>query len=177
MQRFCWEICFDCGVEYGATLLTGKSINDDYELETMFVRLAQDAGLPIYQKLVAGPQSRKTRTKRPLRRGGEADIYEATLLAVAETGPKPSISYEDLRSSLNNILTDMVPQKHEITSALKHLAAISMKAGTEAAIDWDEDKREVNLADPYLRFFLRWQVRSRGNAELPLLVDPKITPA
>jgi hypothetical protein len=31
--------------------------------------------------------------------------------------------------------------------------------GAESAIDWDEDKREINLVDPYLRFYLRWQVR------------------
>jgi hypothetical protein len=169
MQRFCWEICFDCGIEYAATLLTQHEIPDNYDVEEMFIRLAQDAGLPIYQKLVAGPQSRKSRTKRPLKSGGDADIYQALLLALAETGPKSSISYEELRSSLNSVLTDMVPQKHEITSALKHLGAISVKAGTELAIDWDEDKREVNLTDPYLRFFLRWQIRSRHKSDLPLL--------
>ena len=138
-------------------------------MKEMFVRLARDAGLPIYQKLVTGPQSRKKRMKRPLRVGGEADIYEATLLALAETGPKSSLSYEELRSTLNTLLTDMMPQKHEITSALKHLSNISMKSGAESAIDWDEDNREVNLADPYLRFYLRWQVRSRQEAETPLL--------
>jgi hypothetical protein len=169
MQKFCWEICFDCSIEYAASILTATSIPEDYDLEGMYVRLSKDAGLPIYQKLVAGPQSRKVRTKRPLKSGGEADIYEATLLALAETGPIPSISYDGLRASLNSILTDMVPQKHEITSALKHLATISIKAGSEAGIDWDEDKREINLADPYLRFFLRWQVRSRQNSDLPLL--------
>jgi hypothetical protein len=168
MQKFCWEICFDCGIEHAATIVTGHVVPDGYDVEGMFVRLAQDAGLPIYQKLVAGPQSRKVRTKRPLRSGGEADIYQATLLALAETGPKPSISYEELRTTLNNLLTDIMPQKHEITSALKHLANISMKSGTEAAIDWDDDKREVNLSDPYLRFYLRWQVRSRSAKELPL---------
>ncbi|MGY4330143.1 hypothetical protein ACVWWG_004560 [Bradyrhizobium sp. LB7.2] len=56
----------------------------------------------------------------------------------------------------------MIPQKHEITSALKHLLVnISMKSGEQSVIDWDEDKREVNLSDPYLRFFLRWQIRGR----------------
>lgn len=168
MQKFCWEICFDCGIEYQATILTSVAIPDDYDSQAMFVRLAQDAGLPIYQRLVAGPQSRKIRTKRPLRTGGEADIYEALLLALAETGPKSSITYDELRTSLNSLLTDMVPQKHEITSALKHLAAISMKSGSVLAIDWDEEKREVNLTDPYLRFYLRWQVRSRQKAERPL---------
>jgi hypothetical protein len=42
----------------------------------MFERLSLDAGLPIYRKLAAGPQSRKVRAKRPLRDEGEPDdIY------------------------------------------------------------------------------------------------------
>jgi hypothetical protein len=71
---------------------------------------------------------------------------------------------------MNGLLLDMMPQKHEITSALKHLALISRKAGTEDAIDWDEDNREITVADPYLRFYLRWPVRSRKNDGSPRLV-------
>lgn len=159
MQKFCWEICFDNEVEK-APLLSRHKIPATYDLKEMFSRIAKDAGLPIYQKLVTGPQARKERLKRPLKNGGEADIYEATLLAIAETGPLPTVSYEDLRSNLNLLLTGMVPQKHEITSALKHLASISLKGGLSSAIDWDEDRREISIADPYLRFYLRWQVRS-----------------
>lgn len=66
MQRFCWEICFDNGIEHAATLLTSKSIPATYDVDGMLKRLAHDSGLPIYQKLVTGPQNRKTRTKRPL---------------------------------------------------------------------------------------------------------------
>ncbi|MBN9453225.1 MAG: hypothetical protein J0I42_14855 [Bosea sp.] len=160
MQKFCWEICFDSDIER-SNLLSRHKIPGDFGLDEMFERLAKDAGLPIYQKLVAGPQSRKIRTKRPLARGGQADIYEATLLAIAETGPKQNISYDELRVTMNTLLTDMMPQKHEITSALKHLSSISMRGGASAAIDWDEDNRAINIVDPYLRFYLRWQVRGR----------------
>jgi hypothetical protein len=52
-----------------------------------------------------------------------------------------------------------VPQKHEITSALKHLSRISRNMGAGDAVDWDDDKREITVVDPYLRFYLRWQVR------------------
>ncbi len=165
MQKFCWEICFDLGIERTA-VLSHHEIPSGYKLEPMFERLAEDAGLPIYQQLAAGPQSRKIRAKRPLRNGEEADIYEAILLALAETGPKSAVSYEELRTALTTLLTDMVPQKHEITSALKHLSAISRKIGAESAIDWDEEKREINVADPYLRFYLRWKLRhSRDNGK------------
>jgi hypothetical protein len=161
MQQFCWEICHELGIEHPATLLgAGRSVPDTYDFERMFVRLAKDAGLPIYQRLVAGPQTRKVRTKRPLKAGGEADIYEVMLLAVAETGPKASITYEELRTQLNALLIEMMPQKHEITSALKHLKQIAMDSASEASIDWDDDNRMINVSDPYLRFYLRWRVRS-----------------
>jgi hypothetical protein len=141
--------------------LKSHEIPLDYDLTAMFTRLSIDAGLPIFQKLSAGPQSRKIRAKRPLKSGQEADIYQATLFALAETGPKSVVTYEELRSALSLLLSDMVPQKHEITSALKHLSSISRKASADSAIDWDENKREINIADPYLRFYLRWQVRKR----------------
>jgi hypothetical protein len=161
MQKFCWEICFDLGIDQ-RKLLGSHAVPEGYDPTTMFLRLSLDAGLPIYRKLAAGPQSRKVRAKRPLRRGGEVDIYQALLLAIAESGPKAKITYDELRGLLNGLLAEQVPQKHEITAALKHLSLISRKIGAESAIDWDENNREVNVVDPYLRFYLRWQVRGSG---------------
>lgn len=158
MQKFCWEICYDSGIEQ-SYILSKQAIPASFDLKTMFIRLAKDSGLPIYQKLAAGPQSRRVRAKRPMRGGGEADIYEATLKAIAATGPKAKVSYDEIKTALNLILTDQIPQKHEVTAALKHLTTISRKIEAESAIDWDDDNREVTVADPYLRFYLRWQVR------------------
>lgn len=161
MQKFCWELCFDLGIERRA-LVKAHIIPDDYDFESMFRLIAKDAGLPIYAKLAAGPQSRKSRAKRPLRSGKQADIYEAILLALAQTGPKQVVPYDELRAALSALLTEMMPQKHEITSALKHLSKIAREIGAESAIDWDDAKREVTVAEPYLRFYLRWQIKKNG---------------
>jgi hypothetical protein len=59
MQKFCWEICFDNDIDHAGTLLTGHAVEPSYDVNEMFKRLAKDAGLPIYQRLVAGPQNRK----------------------------------------------------------------------------------------------------------------------
>lgn len=157
IQQFCWEICFDCGVET-QNLLIQQKIPEDYDLNEMFIRIAKNAGLPIYRKLVAGPQSRKVRERRPLKSGGDADIYEVLLKAVALTGPKATVSYDEIKTSLGNLLKDKIPRKHEVTSAFKHLSKISKDIGADSAIDWDDDSREVAITDPYLRFYLRWQV-------------------
>ena len=153
---------FDLEVEQ-ENFFGSHEIPPTYDVATMLRRLSLDAGLPIYQKLAAGPQSRRVRAKRPLRKGGVADIYEAVLLALAESGPGAVITYDDLREQLGDLLSEQIPQKHEITSALKHLSRISQRIGAASAVDWDEDKRVINLADPYLRFYLRWQVRSSNS--------------
>jgi hypothetical protein len=157
MQKLCWDVTYDLGVDYPAT--PPKKVPNSIDLEELYIRIAKDSGLPIYERLVAGPQIRKERIKRPLAAGGEADVYEVTLLAIAETGPLKTLSYNEIRASMTNILTANVPQKHEITSVLKHLAKISREIGTDVGVDWDEDKKQVDISDPYLRFYLRWQVR------------------
>lgn len=169
MQKLCWDICFDLDVELPSPhpIAVPKTIN----LAELYIRIAKDSGLPIYERLVAGPQIRKDRIKRPLTRGGEADVYEATLLAIAETGPAQSISYNDLRGALQSVLSDKMPQKHEITSVLKHLARISREIGTDVGVDWDDDKRQLDISDPYLRFYLRWQVRQGAVEDMPILAE------
>ncbi len=159
MQRFCWEICFDLNIEK-KSLLKSHEIPASYHLNNKYMSLAEDAGLPIYKRLAAGPQSRRTREKRLLKEGGEVDIYEATLRAIAETGPQSTIKYDELRDVIARLLvSNAMPQKHEITSALKQLTKISRDIGAESAIDWNEDTREITVADPYLRFYLRWKIR------------------
>jgi hypothetical protein len=146
-------------------------VSNTYDLQALYTRIAEDSGLPIYQKLVAGPQAKKERLKRPLHGGKEADVYEATLLAIAETGPKPSISYEEIRTKLNAILKEKVPQKHEVTSALKHLSRISAEGNADQGIDWDDTRRMLHIPDPYLRFYLRWQVRKLNEPGLTLAIE------
>lgn len=157
MQKFCWEMCYDLGVD--KPTWKKAEIPADIDLQEIFLRIAKDSGLPIYQQLVAGPEIRKDRLKRPLTSGGEADVYQAVLLAIAETGPESSISYNTLRGSLGTVLSDKIPQKNEVTSVLKQLSLISRSIGVDVGIDWDAEKRQLDISDPYLRFYLRWQVR------------------
>jgi hypothetical protein len=157
MQKLCWEVCAGIGIDNRAT--TRIAVSSSYDFVPICQRLSRDFGHPIYQKLEVGPQSRKQRRKRRLASGGTADIYKAILMSIAATGPKPSIPYDELREHMGRVLEEGVPQKHEITSALKHLSTISQRIGNDAGIDWDAEERKVDISDPYLRFYLRWQVR------------------
>jgi hypothetical protein len=64
---------------------------------------------------------------RPTAGGGSVDIYEAILLAIAATGPREKLTYDQIRTSLNAVLIDKVPQKLEVSNALNNLASIAEK--------------------------------------------------
>ncbi|MDO8875880.1 MAG: hypothetical protein Q8M24_18620 [Pseudolabrys sp.] len=159
MQKLCWEISAGIGVDTRSE--KPVPIANSYDLVPIFQRLSKDFGHPTYQKLEIGPQSRKTRIQKKLRFGGTADIYKAVLMAIAATGPAATITYDELRAKLSDVLIDTIPRKQEVTNALKLLAAISRDIGDDAGIDWDSEERKVDISDPYLRFYLRWQVRSQ----------------
>jgi hypothetical protein len=163
MQQFCWELCFEKDIE--ETCAKQVKIDSLKEAESMFETVAKDAGQPIYDKLAAGPQARSTRIKRPLKSGGSVDIYEGLLIAIAQTGPKRKLSYDELRSSLSNILLEKVPQKVEVANALSHLAKISGTIAEDSRpIDWSESDRMLVLADPMFRFFLKWRLARVGTS-------------
>jgi hypothetical protein len=163
MQKLCWEVCAGIGVDERPKKPT--PVADNYDLTPILKRLSKDFGHPIYQKLELGPQIRKPRQQRRLKVGGTADIYKAILMAMAATGPAATISYDELRAKLTDLLLEEPPQKNEVTSALKHLSAISQDIGNDAGVDWDNDERRIDISDPYLRFYLRWQIRPLS--ELP----------
>ncbi|TJV38314.1 MAG: hypothetical protein E5Y02_30035 [Mesorhizobium sp.] len=159
MQRFCWNICFDADIK--ETLTLHRDLGN-IDLGPIFNEVAADAGLPIYEKLARGPQSRTDRIPRPLSQGGTADIYQAILLAIAITGPKEKLSYDQIRASLNTILADKIPQKIEVSNALNHLTKIDIEENSgQRAIDWDSDNLDLFITDPFFRFYLRWQIASQ----------------
>jgi hypothetical protein len=161
MQQFCWTLCYRASI-LETSILT-RRISGDIDVEAIFNEVAQDAGLPIYEKLAKGPQSRTDRILRPLRNGDEVDIYQALLMAIAATGPQEKLSYDQIRGSLNNILEDKVPQKIEVSNALNHLSTIDEKENKgERAIDWDGKSLDLVINDPFFRFYLRWNVAPKA---------------
>jgi hypothetical protein len=163
MQQFCWNLCYDSEITQSS--LFKKTITKEFPVERIFNEVAKDAGLPIYEKLAKGPQSRTDRMMRPTAGGGSVDIYEAILLAIAATGPREKLTYDQIRTSLNAVLIDKVPQKLEVSNALNNLASIAEKEskGGERPLDWDGNSLDLVLTDPFLRFYLRWNIKPRIN--------------
>jgi hypothetical protein len=66
------------------------------------------------------------------------DIYIAVLRAIARTGPRTSLTYEDIRAKLREMLAGEIPQAHEISRVLTKMTEIAKeKIEGEPVLEWD----------------------------------------
>lgn len=93
---------------------------------------------------------------------GNADIYKVVLLALSRLSPgMEKIDYEKLRSALKDILTDKIPQAHEVSRVLKKMSEIaSSDEASTPVIDWQEQDQQLHITDPFFAFFLKWGMDS-----------------
>lgn len=156
MQEFCRQLCHRYGII--ETLPLPQVIPQDSELSEIFREVAKTTTKVMFDRLAKGPRSRTDRKQRRLRDGHLVDIYNAMLLAIARLKPgMQTLEYESIRASLREVLSENIPQAHEISRVLDHMAKIS--ADDEAStpvIDWEKDDRKLHITDPFFAFFLKW---------------------
>lgn len=161
MQRFCGRLCAQ--YEIVESIKPTREFRPSEEAEAkIFEGVSTQFGFPTFEKLSKGPQSRSRRVDRRLADGtGTLDIYQAVLRAIANTGPKEKIPYNEIREGLRDILVEGdIPQKHEISSALGHMSGIAKdEIQGEPVVEWSDDF--LYITDPFLMFYMRWSQRDR----------------
>lgn len=163
MQRFCHRLCVHYDVE--RSLSENREFNPSDEVKKSIYRyVSSQFGFPTFEKLSKGPQSRSRRIDRKLIGSNEVlDIYQSVLRAIAGTGPKEKIPYNEIREALATLLiAENIPQKHEISAALGHMSGIAKdEIEGEPVLEWSEDF--LYITDPFLMFYMRWSQRDTTN--------------
>ena len=108
--------------------------------------------------LDAGPKTRGAERKiYKFEDGSEGDVYRCILKAVAADPPRLSFDYEDLTKRVADICNDDVPVGSSVIGTCLHMTKLALdKFPSERAIDWDEQKQILDIPDPYLLFYFRW---------------------
>lgn len=135
-----------------------KSADDNFDT-AIYVDIAEHTGRVVFDKLASGPRQRTDRKARRLSSGGEADIYRVVLMALSRIEPgMKRINYETLRGAIRDLLiSEDVPQAHEVTRVLEKMAEIASKDEMSVKVlDWDKDEQILHITDPFFAFFLKW---------------------
>lgn len=155
MQDFCAALCRANNVRETQETLIELKEPDDWQI--FFRSMASDTSKLAFERLAIGPRQRTDRIRRMLVNGETCDIYGAVLFAIASTGPKTRLTYEDIRSGLRTVLRDDVPQAHEVTRILEKMSEIARnEIEGEPVVDWDGSY--LHISDPFFAYYLRWGV-------------------
>ena len=155
MQSLCLQVCFLKGVDD----LDGGSIALTEE-ETAKL-LAEASTRTDFRSLVrnmySGPKSRGTERKtHRFTDGTSGDVYRATLLAIKQDPPRLSFDYDEILSRVQAVCVGEAPRQQSVQQACYQLGEIAKRMyPNEVVIEWDSDDDLLDIADPYLLFYLR----------------------
>ncbi len=179
MQKFCREICKDAGIRQAQAITQVVPAASDWN--DFFSRQVDGASADWFQRLLRGPQERGSiRTQWRLQDGRTLDGYGLTLAAIARTGPKLTLSKDDIKHAVEGLVENQAPAAHQTTRVLQHMTKIAAKRAnepvpTEAELDQqdlepdavpdvqpvleyieDGPSSSLHIADPFFAFYLRW---------------------
>jgi hypothetical protein len=131
------------------------------EWDAFFRARAAAASKTAFDLLRQGPRQRNDRNVRLLKDGIQTDIYGAVLAAIASTGPRTSLQYEEVRAALRSVLDSDLPQRHEVTNILDQMTKIARdKIEGEPVLEYDNEYSTLYIADPFFAYYLRWAPES-----------------
>lgn len=164
MHEFCAKICDFNNIEK-----TSKSpiYLKNYPRLQFFTQAARSiTSSSDFNIMKRGPQTRTERKIWEFSSGKKGDIYAAVLIAIANTGPRTSITYDELRAQLKGIIIGELPQKNQVSNVLSQMQDLSSEkkpnssGGKPKIIEWDNISYTLYLLDPYFAFHLRWLIRN-----------------
>jgi len=159
MQELCFEYTLSLGVQRTADPPVRAEAPPNWD--AFFRRIANRNPSMIFGHLLNGPKTRgQHRIDRVFKDGRKTDIYGALLYAIAMTGPKAAVSYQELSATINEYLEDQISSQ-QITSSLNHMSDIAKhhRGSGDQAVAYKDDS--LYILDPFLLFFLRhgdWDV-------------------
>jgi hypothetical protein len=157
MQALCLTTCFENDVREAGP---HKQISVDKD--AIWRVCSRTAATADYSSTVAkmteGPKTRGTDRNSYLTKGGEVlDVYPLILRAVALDPPELTQRYANLQKRIQLVCARELPSGSSITGACSHIATIANAAENRSVIEWDGGSDVLDIRDPYLLFYLRWQ--------------------
>lgn len=183
MQQFCRELCKLNNVRQTAEAPTVLVAPPSWP---SFFKAQVDLSSEDWAlRFLRGPQERgSARTQYPSTLGVNLDGYGLCLMAIARSGPKLSITKDELRQGIASICVDSAPGGAQITSFLKQMSRIA-KSRPSDPVPVEEDEQEgtlysqpvldfvddgpmssLHLADPFFAFYLAWSAEDMVRSEV-----------
>ncbi|RMM22570.1 hypothetical protein ALQ81_02120 [Pseudomonas syringae pv. pisi] len=77
--------------------------------------------------------------------------------AIALSPPELTIRYPNLKVRMEKLCFSSTPSGSSLTGACAHMCAIANAAEGRNVVEWDPAADVLDILNPYLPFFIRWE--------------------
>ena len=157
MQSLCLNACLEDNIRNTLTQPRGLPETAEY-YSNACVRTAVSADYSsTLEKLEDGPKTRGTeRIQYRLNDRSVGDVYTILLQAIALDPPNLHFRYAELQDRIKRVCEKETPVGSSVTGACLHIAQLANDGQARAIVDWDATEDILDIRDPYLLFYIRW---------------------
>jgi len=91
-----------------------------------------------------------------LKSGEVVDVYPLIVKAIALDPPELTFRYQNLTNRIHSLCKSDWPSGSSITGSCYQMASLANAAAGHEIIEWDNDHDVLDLRDPYLLYYIRW---------------------
>lgn len=156
MQALCLQLCREIGVDETLTNKVEVNLNS-HEMGNLLKNTTSIANCKYaFDSLLAGPRTRgEERKVYSLKSDQSGDVYYVVLKALAAGNPILTVSYDELKHRISDLVSGESPRGSAVIEALTQMnSVVKKKLQEDRVLEWDENY--VNLPDPYFLYYLRW---------------------
>lgn len=158
MQSLCLTTCFENDLRETHAGAAKALASDVAAIEKVCTRTAATSDYTsTVAKMKEGPKVRgEPRKGYAVNFGTVLDVYPLILRAIALDPPELTQRYPNLQKRIQSLCEKEQPSGSSVTGACSHIASIANESENRNVIEWDGENDVLDIRDPYLLFFLRW---------------------
>ena len=138
---------------------------DGEDLAHIYDAVVGGMGTRRYERLGQARAGANYPTRVRMKAGHEEALPAAVLAAIARLGPKASNPLEEICASLEVLVQDALTIE-QIEATLAQIGAVGAEGGAPS-LEWLAGEQVLVITDPYLLFYLKWQITDRRAMRLP----------
>jgi hypothetical protein len=157
MQALCLNACFESGIREKPNEATSLMRSEKFYKDVCSRTAIMNDHSSVLNVMNEGPKSRgQERKSYLLKSGAILDVYPIIVKAISLDPPELIFRYANLVDRIHKLCDSEAPSGSSITGSCYQIALLANATTGYQNIEWDSEHDVLDLRDPYLLYFLRW---------------------
>ncbi|SNZ05775.1 AAA domain-containing protein [Natronoarchaeum philippinense] len=158
MQKLCLELCNEINVLNQKDEMSPMTVESS-DIKNVLRKTGNGLDYSTIYDIMSGGAAKRGGQRNIFNFGNRqnGDVYDVIARVIASNPPKLTLDQSEITKKVDDICYNNKPQSGNLTQAIQRVDKwISESNGDEHVFEWVDDRKNLEIPDPYLVFYLRW---------------------